>query len=203
MSAICVASIPLFSMVISQLWGLERITLRGLTGLLLGFFGMIVLVGFPAQEITQSFILGCIAAIIACIASAYGSNYASRNFKGIGSWEMTIGSFLLGGILCLPLLIVVPVPGIPAPADFLYLFTAACLMSALTYLIYFRLVASIGPTKAVSVEFVVTVIAVLVGALYLHEPLSVLQLIGAAVIITGCSLVLSARPGVPPQTAAE
>jgi drug/metabolite transporter (DMT)-like permease len=44
------------------------------------------------------------------------------------------------------------------------------------------------------VEFVVTAIAVGVGALLLHEPLSLVQLLGAAVIITGCSMVLGLVP---------
>ncbi|MNE87134.1 EamA-like transporter family protein [compost metagenome] len=67
-------------------------------------------------------------------------------------------------------------------------------MSALTYITYFWLVSSIGATKAISVEFAVTIIAVLIGALVLHEPLSVLQLGGAAIIIAGCVLVLGLFP---------
>ncbi len=63
MAAICVASIPLFSMVISQLWGLERITSRGLVGLLLGVTGIVCLVGFPAVAVTPAFVMGCIAVL--------------------------------------------------------------------------------------------------------------------------------------------
>ncbi len=73
-------------------------------------------------------------------------------------------------------------------------------MSALTYVLYFKLVGSVGPTKAISVEFVVTVIAVLVGAVFLKEQLSLIQFVGAAVIIGGCALVLSSRPALPKET---
>lgn len=74
--------------------------------------------------------------------------------------------------------------------DYLYLVALAGLMSALTYVLYFGLVKSIGATAAISVEFVVTVVAVLVGALVLKEPLTVLQICGGLVIIVGCALVL-------------
>jgi drug/metabolite transporter (DMT)-like permease len=57
-------------------------------------------------------------------------------------------------------------------------------------LVYFRLVAEVGATLAISVEFLVTVIAVVIGAVLLGEPLSVAQLVGGAVIIVGCALVL-------------
>jgi len=60
--------------------------------------------------------------------------------------------------------------------------------------VYFRLVNRVGATKAVSVEFAVTVVAVFVGAILLHEPLSLIQLTGAATIIAGCMLVLGIVP---------
>ncbi|MCM2458521.1 DMT family transporter [Rhizobium sp. CG4] len=194
MAAIIVATIPLFSMLISQFWGLEKMTVQGLVGLLLGAGGIILLVGFPTVPVTLSFVLGCGACLVGCICAAFGSNYASRSLKGTGSWEITIGSFLAGGFITLPLLLAVPFRAIPGPVDFFYLFTLAMVMSALTYITYFWLVSKIGATKAISVEFAVTIIAVLIGALVLHEPLSVLQLGGAVVIITGCILVLGLFP---------
>lgn len=202
MAAICVASIPLFSMVISQLWGLERITTRGLIGLLLGVTGIVLLVGFPAVAVTPEFIMGCIAVLFSCFSAAFGSNYASRRLSGTGSWETTIGAFVFGGILTLPLIVAIPVPTMPGLVDVVYLLISACVMSALTYVLYFRLVGNVGPTKAISVEFAVTVIAVLVGAVFLKEQLSLIQFVGAAVIIAGCALVLSSRPSLPKEAEA-
>ncbi|KQW31023.1 hypothetical protein ASE36_01640 [Rhizobium sp. Root274] len=190
MAAIFVAAIPLFSMVIAQLWGLERITPQRVLGLVLGTIGIVMLVGFPAVPVTAAFLIGCLAMIGSTFSAAFGSNYANRHLAGTGPWEVTIGSFISGGVIAFPLLWFVPVPGTPAPLDYLYLFALAALMSALTYVLYFGLVKSIGATAAISVEFAVTVVAVLVGALILDEPLTLLQLFGGAVIIAGCSLVL-------------
>ena len=190
MAAIFVGAIPLFSMVIGQLWGLERITPAGRIGLLLGIAGIVLLVGFPARPFTDEFLAGCAGSLGASVAAAFGSNYARRHLSGIGSWEVTIGSFLAGGLLTLPLLLAVPVPGPLRPPDFGYLLLLGGVMSALAYVLYFRLVADLGPTRAISVEFVVTAIAVVVGAVVLGERLSLIQLAGAAVIVIGCGLVL-------------
>lgn len=194
MAAILVASIPLFSMLIGQLWGLEKISAPSLIGMIFGLSGIVILVGFPAVPMTATFAMGCAACLLGCICAAFGSNYASRNLKGAGSWEITIGSFLAGGLITLPLLIAVPVPTTPSLVDFAYLFGLAIIMSALTYITYFRLVSLIGATKTISVEFVVTIIAVLVGAVVLDEPLTAIQLFGAAIIVAGCSLVLGLYP---------
>ncbi len=53
---------------------------------------------------------------------------------------------------------------------------------------------SIGPTRAISVEFAVTIVAVVVGAVVLDEPLTLIQIAGAGVIIAGCALVLGLIP---------
>lgn len=194
MAAILVAAIPLFSMIIGQLWGLERITLRGLAGLLLGAAGIMVLVGFPAVPITASFALGCAASLFSSFSAAFGSNYANRYLRSAGSLELTSAAFLFGGLMTLPLLLAVPVPATPSAIDFLYLAILACVMSALTYVVYFRLVASIGATRTISVEFAVTVIAVLAGTILLGESLTIIQAFGAVAIIGGCVLVLDPFP---------
>lgn len=194
MAAILVATIPLFSMLISRLWRLEMLDGRKLAGLALGFAGVILLVGFPAVPFTPLFAIGCLAMIGSALCAAFGSVYASRYLKTAGSWEVTMLAFLAGGIMALPLIALVPVPGPLVPMDFLYLLILGGGMSGLTYVVYFGLVGSIGATRTISVEFAVTVVAVLVGALWLDEKLSWPQLAGGAIIIAGCMLVLGLWP---------
>lgn len=196
MTAVFVAAIPLFSMLIGQLWGLEKITLSGVAGLLLGLIGIVLLVGFPTIAVNNDFILGCAASIFGALCAAFGSNYASRYLRHVGSREVTIGSFLAGGLMTLPLLLLVPVPTTPQLGDFGYLLLLGGVMSALAYVIYFRLVGNIGATKTISVEFVVTVVAVLVGTLLLGERLSLAQIVGTLSIIAGCALVLGLVGGI-------
>ena len=195
MAAIFVGTIPLFSMVIGQIWGLEHITGSGRVGLALGFVGIVMLVGFPAVPVTGAFVLGCVCSVLSAVCAAFGSNYARRHLQSVGSWEQTIAAFVVGGLLTLPLLFVVPVPTQPVPIDYAYLVLLAGMCSALAYVLYFRLVAEVGATIAISVEFLVTVIAVIVGAVLLNEHLSVVQLLGGAVILVGCALVLGLVPG--------
>lgn len=194
MAAIFVGSIPLFSMVIGHAWGLERITTAGRVGLVAGFGGIVLLVGFPSVPVTPEFVLGCGASVFGAISAAIGSNYARRHLGPVGSWEQTIGAFLFGGLLALPLLVAVPVPSTPSPADWASLVLLAGVCSALAYVLYFRLVAEVGATIAVSVEFLVTLVAVAVGSLALGERLSPAQLAGGLVIIGGCALVLGLVP---------
>lgn len=194
MAAIFVAAIPMFSMVIGQLWKLESITRPRIAGIALGTIGIVMLVGFPAVPVDVAFVLGCAGMVFSTFSAAFGSNYASRRLGRTDPWSVTIGAFLAGGLLTLPLIALVPVPGWPQAIDYLYLVSLAGIMSALTYVVYFGLVGRIGATRAISVEFVVTVVAVIVGAVVLGERLTAMQLAGAVVIILGCAIVLGLVP---------
>lgn len=194
MAAILVATIPLFSMVIGQAWGIERISRPGRLGLVMGFGGIVLLVGSPAAPVTGTFVLGCASSLFGSLCAACGSNYARRRLQLVGSWEQTIGAFFFGGSMTLPLLLAVPVPTSPRSVDVAFLVLLAGMCSALAYVLYFRLVAEVGATLAISVEFIVPVVAVVVGAVLLQERLSFAQLVGGAVIIVGCSLVVGLIP---------
>lgn len=194
MAAIIVATIPLFSMLIARLVGLETLTGAKLAGLTLGVVGVALLVGFPARPLTQDFLIGCAACAAACLCAASGSVYAGVKMRRVGSFETTIGAFAAGALICAPFLLLQPVPTTPGPVDYLYLLILGAGMSAATYAVYFRLVTEIGPTKAISVEFVVTAVAVVVGAIWLGESLTLAQIAGAGAIVLGCALVLGLFP---------
>lgn len=195
MTAIIVSAIPLFSMVVGRIAGLERLTERSIAGLVIGFAGIVLLVGFPRAPLTPEFLLGCAVSIIGSLGAACGSLFVSTRLRQVDPWVVTIGSFISGGIMTMPLMILVPVPALPGLADLFWLLVLGLVTSALMYVLFFRLLASIGPTRAISVEFAVTVVAVAAGTTLLGERLSGLQMAGAAVIITGCALVLGIWPG--------
>lgn len=195
MAAIFIAMVPLIAMAIGHAWGIERMSGRGAAGLCLGIAGVALLVGFPAAAATGGFALGCVAALGGATAAAFGSCYASRSLRDAASFDVTAGAFLCGGAMTLPLLVAVPVPRMPGLADLAALAALGSVMSALCYVVYFRLVAAIGPARAVSVEFPSTAIAVAVGALVLGEDLSAAQWLGAGVVVCGSALVLLAPAG--------
>ena len=61
---------------------------------------------------------------------------------------------------------------------------------AVAYLLYFRLVADIGATGALTVTYLIPVFGVLWGALFLGEPLALPMLAGGVLVICGTVLVL-------------
>jgi drug/metabolite transporter (DMT)-like permease len=65
----------------------------------------------------------------------------------------------------------------------------ALLCSAVGYIIYYRLIADVGPTRALTVTFLVPVFAMLRGLLFLGETVTWSMGLGAAIILAGTFLV--------------
>ena len=190
LTAILVGAIPLFSSVIGRLMKIESIDGFGFTGLVLGFIGIIFLVGFPSGQLGDQFFLGFSVCVIGCISAAFGSNYSKLKMSAAGNWEQVIGAFFFGGLFTAPILFFVPIKSGVLAMDWLYMVLLAVFCSAFCYVIYFSLVAKIGATRSISVEFLVTVVAVLIGAFYLNEAISLIQLFGALLVIIGSVLIL-------------
>ena len=190
LTAILVGAIPLFSSVIGRLMKIEQIDRKGFYGLILGFLGIVFLVGFPSGQFSDQFFLGFSVCVIGCISAAFGSNYSKLKMSAAGNWEQVIGAFFFGGLFTAPILFFVPIKSGVLAMDWLYMVLLAVFCSAFCYVIYFSLVAKIGATRSISVEFLVTVVAVLVGAFYLNEAISLIQLFGALLVIVGSVLIL-------------
>ena len=98
-------------------------------------------------------------------------------------------------LLLLLLLLLLPLAAATFPAEAPPLAAVACVVglavpsTAVAYLIYFRLLASVGPTKTLTVTFLVPVFGMLFGVLLLKEPFGPGTLVGLAIILSGVALV--------------
>jgi drug/metabolite transporter (DMT)-like permease len=151
----------------------------------------VILIGFTPQKIDLQFMLGFMGSVIGSAGFALGGSWAKAHLPHMGYYEQTIGTFLFGGLCTLPLIAVVPFAQFPPSAKAIgALVTVAATASSFAYILYFTLVDEIGATKALTTEFLVPVVAVILGMLFLHEHVTVVQMLGAGVILAGCLLVL-------------
>jgi drug/metabolite transporter (DMT)-like permease len=102
---------------------------------------------------------------------------------------MAAGSLLAGGVLLAPLLAAVPPawPGVPVALAMLAL---GLVCGAVAYVLYFRLIADIGATGALTVTYLIPIFGVVWGAVFLGEPITTAMVAGALVVILGTVLVL-------------
>ncbi|MFB9372667.1 DMT family transporter [Algimonas porphyrae] len=190
LAAILNATAPLFTVVIAGLFLTdERITLAKFGGVAIGLLGVGVLVGPSAILNANGSALGQAAVILAALCYSV-AGIVSRRFSRIGISPLMVatGQCSLAAILMVPLAIATDglAPLAAAPCDaWLALLALALLSTVLAYILYFRLIDRAGATNAVLVAYLIPVSAIALGAMFLGERLTPMQLAGGALIGVG------------------
>ncbi len=195
-AAVLNATSPFFGAVVAALWLKDALTLPKLAGMGLGLAGVVVLVGWQAEPLTGTTLVASLACLAAAFCYGVASVYAKRNMRDVPSAAMALYSQLTAAIVLAPALTFVPLPSPPTPLVIGNVVALALGSTALAYLLYFRLIATIGPARALTVTFLIPLFGVLWGYLFLGEPLAVNTLAGCALILGG-TWIAARAPAAP------
>lgn len=193
LAAILNSTTPLFAAVVAAVWIREVLTPRRIGGLLLGIVGVAVVVGWTPVTLSPVVLLSIGASLAAALCYGFGGVYAKRSFSGQPPLGMAIGQQAAAGLLLLPPSVVSLPEEVPSPAVVISVLSLALLSTALAYLLYFRLISSVGPTNTLTVTFLVPVFGLLFGALFLAEPVGIGTLAGLVIILSSVALVTGIR----------
>jgi drug/metabolite transporter (DMT)-like permease len=195
LAAILNSTTALFAAVVAAVWIGEELTMKKVLGLVMGLVGVAVLVGWDPIPLSSIVLLSVGAMLAASLSYAIGGVYVKRTFVGIPPLAMAIGQQAGAAVLLLPLAAVsLPEEAPPLPAVLCAL-ALTLLSTAVAYLLYFRLIESVGPTKTLTVTFLIPVFGLLFGVLLLGEPVGVGTLVGSGIILYGVALVTEVRLG--------
>lgn len=194
LASILNATTPLFGVLAANyLTSDEKMTGNRLAGVLVGFVGVVFLIGPAVLEQSGA----NIAAQMACLAAAFSYALAGiygRRFKrlGIAPMATATGQVTASAILLLPLALIVdrpwtlPMPGLDTWAAIAGI---AILSTALAYVLYFRILSTAGATNLLLVTFLIPVSAILLGSLVLGERLDPRHFAGMALIGAGLAAI--------------
>jgi drug/metabolite transporter (DMT)-like permease len=156
-----------------------------LAGVLLGFAGVVLLVGFELGG-TERAVAGGLAVVAASACYGLGGLYAGRRFAGLPPSLVAFGTLVWATIFVLPLgAAQASAFGWESLVSVLYLGVAA---TGVAYLLYFGLIAGAGASKAVLVTYLVPSLALVYGAAFLDETVTALALVGLALVLAGVAL---------------
>jgi drug/metabolite transporter (DMT)-like permease len=190
MEAIFNSLSPMFGAVFAALWLDEPLTARKVTGLVLGVAGVATMSSLAGLAMGLSTILAIAACILAPMCYGLAGVYIKRRAAGAKPMAIAGGSQLLGGLALLPFVFVAPPPHSSLSPGVIALVVAfALLCSGIAYIIYYRLIADIGPTRALTVTFLIPVFAMGWSFLLLGEAITWSMILGAAIILGGTYLV--------------
>ncbi len=199
LSSIFNATTPLFGALVAWLWLKDRLVPSRVLGLAIGFAGVVGLAWGKANfkdgaDNTGWAVLACLAATL-CYGIA--ASYTKRYLHGVPSLMQAAGTQLAAALfLALPALWWWP-SAMPSLRAWLATGALSFVCTGLAYILYFRLIARVGPANAITVTFLIPAFAVLWGWFFLGEGVTFAMIAGSAVILVGTSLVTGVLPRPP------
>jgi drug/metabolite transporter (DMT)-like permease len=181
------ATTPTWGAIVMALWTRRRPEPRVFAGLVIGLAGVGLVLGLDTLRLP-----GGGLAVAACLGATLSYGVASAYTKyaaGDDAFASAHGSMWASAILVLPLALLMPPPAVPGPGVIAAVLALGILCTGIAYLMYFRLVAEVGPTSALTVTFLIPVFGVLWGVIFLGESVYWNTFVGAAVVLVGTALV--------------
>lgn len=188
------ATTPLWGAVVAYLWLKDKLSGARVVGLAIGFAGVLALVGDQilthagdgASPSTTA--LAAAAALGATLLYGIAASYTKRHLTGADPLTVAAGTMTGATVVLVPF----AVATWPSTPISLHAWGAvlglgiAC--TGVAYLLFFRLIAAIGPARTITVTFVIPVFGILWGALFLGERVSAGMVAACATILVGTAL---------------
>ena len=194
MAAILNATTPLVVVIVSNWWPHgERLTWTRAIGVLVGFLGVALLVGPAAfaSGASSLYLIGAMLVLIGATSYAFGGLFAHGMLASLPSMQPAVGQTAMGAVILAPIAAIVfavqPPHAVQAP---LALSIGAALALALggttlAYICYYWLVERVGPTRTLIVTYLLPCTALVYGAAFLNEQVSINAIGGLALVLVG------------------
>jgi drug/metabolite transporter (DMT)-like permease len=189
LAAILNSTTVMFTAVVAAVWMGDALTARKLVGVALGIVGVTVLVGWDPIAMNWAVALSVGAMLAASLAYALGSVYAKRTFADSPPLAIASGQLTAAAMLMLPLAAVSAPEQSPSTIVVLSVLGLALPSTAVAYMLYFRLIANVGPTSTSTVTLLVPLFGLLFGVVLLDEPVGVGTLAGLVLILSSVTLI--------------
>lgn len=185
LTGLLVAAVPLIGAGLGHaLHAEDRLDARRLTGLLIGVGGVVALVG---ADVDGAQLGAALAVVTVALCYATGPLIIARRLATLPSLGVVTASIALTSLAYAPYAAThwpAHIGVKPAAA----VLTLAVVCTAIAFLVFFALIAEVGPARAVVITYVNPVVAIALGVALLNEPLTLGLAVGTPLVLVGCVL---------------
>lgn len=168
----------------------EPQTFGRVVGVATGLAGVILIAGASALLDLGHATFGQLAIILATFSSAVGVIHG-RRFAAIAPEIAAAGTLTWGAVILIPLCVMFesPLSSKPTAGAIVALLLNAIAATAAGFVVYFRLIRTIGSTSTASVGYLKLAVGVLIGCAFMGEPLTWITVTGLAAILFGVATI--------------
>ena len=179
------ATTPLSGALVSAFSLGERLGARHLAALACGMVGVAIVAGLGPIAIGPQELIAIAAGLCAAACYALATIQIRRAAVRQSANTQAAMSQIVSGVLLLPLAAAAPLPSSLPLSVVLAVLALGMLCSGLAYMLYFRLVVDVGPSKALIVTFLSPPFGILWGWMLLDESITPQMLLGTVLVLAG------------------
>jgi drug/metabolite transporter (DMT)-like permease len=194
LTGLLIAAVPLVGALIVTLTGeRERLGGRSWLGLLIGIVGVAAIVGL---DIGQVNVLALVEVGLVAVGYAVGPIIFSRSLGDLPPLGVVAASLLITAVIYAPLAATHWPQSTPSAHVLESVVGLAVICTALAFLLFFALIAEVGPVRATVITYVNPAVAAVLGVAVLGESITAGMVIGFALVLVGSVLATGKRPEV-------
>lgn len=183
------ATSPIWAAGLSAAWTRKPLSPKSLLGLGLGLGGVALLAGVESLHLPSGGVLAIFSGLAAAFSYGLATVYANHA-EAVDPFSNAVGSVIGALVIMTPLLVINSTPWVaPAPHVLFAVFALGVVCSGVAFLLYFRLVADVGPAPALTVTFLIPVFGIFWGVVFLGESVGWHTLVGSLIVLAGTALV--------------
>jgi drug/metabolite transporter (DMT)-like permease len=194
LASILNSTTPLFTILIASLvLSDERFTPRRALGLVIGFVGVLIIASNDLTGSGSTSGISILVMLAATFSYAACTVFARKQMRNISADAQSIGQMGMAVLFIIPATFIAESPlHIPTqPLTWLALVWLGLLGSAFSLLIWFSLINTVGPTKTSMSNYLLPLVGVILGMIFLNERLDWRILVGGALVILAVVIVNS------------
>jgi len=193
LAGLLISAVPLVSLVIALgIGNRQQMGLVNVSGLLLGLAGVAFIVGF---DLRASNATALVEMAIVVVGYALGPAILARYLTGIPAVTVNGVALALCCIAYAPVALLRWPHAIPSPPVIGAVAVLAVVCTALAFLLFFALIAEVGPVRATVITYINPAVAGILGVAVLHENLTLGMGLGFGLVLAGSTLATRRRRG--------
>jgi drug/metabolite transporter (DMT)-like permease len=189
LAALLIAAVPFVAVAIAALTGGERFGPRRLAGLLIGLFGVAAIVGLDLGHTSG---VGLAEMGVVVLGYAIGPWILSRYLHDLPSLGVIALSLAVSAIVYAPVAAVEFPSSMPSGRVLASLAGLALVCTALAFVLFFELIAEVGPVRSTVITYINPAVAAILGVIVLNERFTAGMAVGFLLVLAG-SVIATGR----------
>lgn len=193
LASILNSTTPMFSALVALVWLKEKFTVKKFIGILTGIIGVVILIGFSPLPVNLKTILSAGMSVLAALSYAVGAAFVKKRLSSIETLTLATVQQLAAALVLLPLAAFNLPKGEITLVVVSSILTLALMCTSAAYLIYFYLISKVGPTKTLSVTYLVPVFGMIWSFIFLKEQITFGVIMGLIIILISITLIADVK----------